>query len=282
MGQHQDQDGEHGPSEKPGADADKLPNVEAPKLADEESAAQAADRAGSPRGGSAGALPALFSEAAEETSRERAAASSAQSRSLRFVLLAATIACAAGLGALVGSLSASGIGSRSVAEAPHARTADARDVMQALKMQTAELSSLKASVDAANRSAGTQFAKIADRLSSLERAQADPDTKLSQIADAVDRLDKHAAAAPAPETTGSIAASPQAPVAAAEASLPILRNWEIEGVRGGRALIVSRYGGEYIVSSGSNLPGVGHVQEIKRQNGEWMVVTEKGVITSGR
>lgn len=140
----------------------------------------------------------------------------------------------------------------------------------------AELSSLKASLDAANRSAVSQFTKISDRLNSLERAQADPQAKLSHIADTVDRLEKRAAAAP--EITGSITTAPAAP-AAAQASLPVLRNWEIEGVHSGRALVVSRDGAEFLVGSGSSLPGLGHVQEVKRQDGVWVVVTEKGIIT---
>jgi hypothetical protein len=150
---------------------------------------------------------------------------------------------------------------------------DARDVMQALKAQMAELSSLKASIDAASRSSGAQFARITDRLGSLEHAQADPQAKLSHIAEAVDRLDNRAVTAP--ETTGSIAATPPAPAA-------VLRNWEVEEVHGGRALVASRYGSEFLVSSGSSLPGLGHVQEIKRQNGEWLVITEKGIIHSRR
>jgi hypothetical protein len=300
MGQRQNQDGESSSGENTGPDGAKalsatgegaasagagpagedndLPNVESPKLG--ETTEHAAEQRDSANRRPLGALPALLSERTRETASEPATASSAQPRSFRFALLAAAIACAAGIGALAGSLSASGIGSRSVAEAPHARTADARDVLQALKAQMTELSSLKASIDAASRSSGAQFARITDRLGSLERAQADPQAKLLHIAEAVDRLDKRPAAAP--ETTGSIAAAPPAPAAAPEASPPILRNWEVEEVHGRRALVASRYGSEFLVSSGSSLPGLGHVQEIKRQNGEWLVITEKGIIHSGR
>lgn len=263
-----------------GAAANDLPAVESPKL-DGQDAGEEAAEAG--HGGAdsefIGSLPALFSEPVNEAPNEPAAVSPAQPRSYRFVLLAATIACAAGIGALVGSLSASGIGHPHAAPAAIPRTADARDVIQALKAQLAELSSLKASLDGANRSAGAQFAKLGERLDSLERAQAEPATKLARIADALDRLDGRTG----PQTTGSIAAAP--PPAATSApdptlTAPVLPGWVVQDVRNGRAMLENRFGGLFLVGSGSVIPGVGRVQEVKRQNGEWIVVTEKGLITS--
>jgi hypothetical protein len=62
---------------------------------------------------------------------------------------------------------------------------------------------------------------------------------------------------------------------------PVLKDWVVQEVHNGRALIESRYGAEFFVASGSVLPGLGTVQAVKRQNGEWVVVTTKGVITSG-
>lgn len=260
-----------------------LPSVKAPALAGADDAAEYDEGAGydDPHGDSVGALPALFNERIEQESNESAMASNRHPRSFRFAFLAASIACAAGIGALVGSLSAGGIGHRSVALAPAPKTVEAREIVAALRAQAGELSSLKAQLDSVNRSAGTQFAKISDRLNTLERAQAEPAAKLAHIADAVDRLDKQAAVSP--ETTGSIAASPSSAAAApSDANLPVLSNWEVAEVHAGRALVASRYGSEFLVGSGSVVPGLGHVQEIKRQNGQWVVITEKGIITSGR
>lgn len=263
--------------------ADDLPAVESPNLAGGEAGAEPAAQAvhGSSNG-SAAALPAVFHEPIGEAPSEPAsAAAAAQPRSMRFALLAAAMACAAAIGALAGSLTASGIGRQHTAGAAIPRTADARDVVAALKTQLAELSALKTSLDAANRSAGAQFAKITDRLNSLERAQADPAAKLAHIADAVDRLDKQKAAAP--EITGAIAAAPPAapaPEAKLAASAPVLHDWIVQDVRNGRAMLESRYGGLFLVGSGSVVPGLGRVQEVKRQDGEWVVVTERGLVTS--
>jgi hypothetical protein len=47
-------------------------------------------------------------------------------------------------------------------------------------------------------------------------------------------------------------------------------------------LVENRYGGVFDIGAGSTLPGVGRVAEIKRQDGQWLVLTERGTITSGR
>ncbi len=174
----------------------------------------------------------------------------------RFVLLAATIALAAAIGSFLGSLSASGVVRLLPAGVKTTSTADASDVLQAVRAQVAELSALKANIDGANHSASTQFAKLADRL---------------------DKIDRRAAAAP--EITGSIAAAPP-PAPATEPKPPVVDGWAVQDVENGRALVTTRYGGVFEVGSGSFLPGLGRVETIKREDGKWIVVTARGVITS--
>lgn len=280
----------------------ELPVVEAPKLGAGATPSEAADASGgevvsgpAPAAGgaaqseaadasagepAAAAAPASIATAASTPASSAAAApapAAADARSSRFTLLAATLALAAALGAVAGSLSASAIAHLwPAAAAARENVADA-GAAPALK---AELSAFKASLDAAGRNSGSQFAKLAERLDRVEHAQIDPTLKLAQIAAAIDRLEKRSAAAP--ETTGSIA--PATPSAAADAkpSERILQDWVVEDVRGNRALVESRYGGVFTVTSGSTLPGLGHVEAIKRQDGGWIVVTERGLITSGR
>lgn len=290
--QDQDQDQDKGSADKAepeaakeasesakGASGNDLPVVPSPKLGDEESTEQAAAEASHSHTRSTSALPALFSESKREPPGEReAAAAGPQQRSFRFALLAATIACAAGIGALAGSLTASGFGQKGVAETATPRAANPHDVAQALKAQLAELSALKASIDNANHNASAELAKIADRLNNLEHAQADPNAKLAHIADAVDRIEKRMGAAA--EVTGSIGTKPQpTPAPDANIATPILHDWIVQGVRNGHAMVESRYGAVFLVAAGSILPGLGHVQEVKRQGGEWIVVTDKGLIT---
>ncbi len=203
------------------------------------------------------------------------------SRSLRFAVLAASIAGAAAIGSFIGSLSAFGVAHLWPAEPAGVAVAMASSP-QAVKAELAELSALKASLDAAARNANGQFTKLADRLDHIERAQIEPALKLARIADAVDRLDKKnvtaSAATAAPETTGSIASAP--PAAAADAKLPdkVIPDWVVQDVRGGRALIESRYGAVFEVAAGSVLSGLGRIEAVKRQDGQWVVVTAHGVI----
>jgi hypothetical protein len=219
----------------------------------------------------------------DEAADEPAAAPAAPSRSGRFALLAATVALAAALGALIGAMSASGIqhfmAAPTAAAAPGPSVADAGAVLHAMKSELAELSAMKTSLDGAVRNANTQFAAIADRLDRVERVAADPAAaaKLAHIADTVDRLDKLNAT---PETTSSIAVS--TPSAEPKITDRILQDWVVQDVHGDRALVESRYGGVFDVGAGSMLPGLGRVDAVKRQDGQWVVVTARGMITSGR
>ncbi len=230
---------------------------------------------------------AMSSAADEEAGAETDAPSSAPtgdaplSRSLRFALLAASIAGAAAIGSFIGSLSALGVAHLWPAEPAGVALAMATSP-QAAKAELAELSALKANLDAAARNANGQFARLADRLDHMERAQIEPALKLARIADAVDRLEKKnvtaSAATAAPETTGAIASAP--PAASADAKLPdkVIPDWVVQDVRGGRALIESRYGAVFDVAAGSVLPGLGRIDAVKRQDGQWVVVTAHGVI----
>jgi hypothetical protein len=145
---------------------------------------------------------------------------------------------------------------------------------------------MKSNLDGSIRNANTQFVAIAERLDRVERAATNPAAQLAHIADAVDRLNKINAA---PETTGSIATRTTAPMTTA-APLPadpkivdrIVEDWVVQDVRGDRALVEGRNGSLFEVGAGSILPGVGRVEAVKRQDGQWVVVTARGVITSGR
>src|ERR1700730_5294973 len=220
---------------------------------------------------------AVYGEAAKEQP-SAAAAPAAQPRSWRFALLAATIALAAAVGSFVGSLTGAGVGRLVPEAAPITNTADAGSILRAVKSELAELSAMKSNLDGSIRNANTQFVAIAERLDRVERAATNPAAQLAHIADAVDRLNKINAA---PETTGSLAPMTTPP---AEPKIVdrIVEDWVVQDVHGDRALVEGRNGSLFEVGAGSILPGVGRVEAVKRQDGQWVVVTARGVITSGR
>jgi hypothetical protein len=61
----------------------------------------------------------------------------------------------------------------------------------------------------------------------------------------------------------------------------VLMNWSIHGSRNGY-VYVQGHGDIYQVAPGTPLPGLGPVEQIKRQDGRWVVVTPKGIIVSKR
>jgi hypothetical protein len=242
-----------GDGEKPASDAAKpldgksldknLPMVLAPKL-----------------GAGDEAVDESLDEPADEAA---AAATTAPAHSARFLMLAASVAFAAAFGSFVGAMSGSGLVRFIGPAEPAAGAANTVDAMRDMKLNLAALSVIKSDLDTASRNTTSQFAKIADRL---------------------DRLDQRTAMAS--ETTGSIA-SVAAAAAPAAPDVPkltdrILQDWVVQDVQNGRALVESRYGGVFDVGAGSTLPGVGRVDTIKRQDGQWLVLTERGTITSGR
>ncbi len=200
-------------------------------------------------------------ETPDETAASAApAAAAAPAHSSRFLVLAASVAFAAAFGSFVGAVSGSGLAHVLYPPASGSGVTQTSDATRELKLELSDLAAIKANLDTASRGATSQLAKLADRL---------------------DRLDPHAGAAA--ETTGSIAtAPPPPPTPAPKLTDRILPDWVVQDVQGGRALVESRYGGVFDVGEGSILPGVGRVDSIKRQDGQWLVLTERGTITSGR
>ena len=177
-------------------------------------------------------------------------------------MLAASVAFAASFGSFIGSVSGSGLVRflDPATPAPTVQTTTA-DAARQTKLELAELTTIKTNLDNTSRSTSAQLTKLSDRL---------------------DKLDQRSASS---ETTGSIAtaaAAPVAPPAAPKINDRILQDWIVQDVRSGRALLQNRYGGMFDVGEGSTLPGVGRVDSIKRQDGQWLVLTERGTITSGR
>lgn len=187
----------------------------------------------------------------------------------RLALLAASIVIAGALGTAAGALAGAAL-TRQASEQP-----DTNNLRGVIAQLSSEIIALKAAIDTSSKNANAQFAKIAERVERAEKAQAEPAARLARLAEAVDRLErKPAAMAAAADTTGSI-------VEKQEQRPPILEGWILRDIFNGRAMVEGR-SGLYEVGPGSTLPGVGRVDAVKRQDGRWVVVTAKGLITSSR
>jgi hypothetical protein len=180
----------------------------------------------------------------------------------------------------------------------------------------ARLDKLSERVD---QDSSSRFADIGARLDQLEKKAALPATPASESGDLVARLDKlekrAAAAAPASEiaslttrlnklekkaaVAGASSANPLPPAAPRQSSLmaraepsapnetagsgdtgPLLRDYSVENVRDGVAVLDGRDGRQE-VAPGDSVPGAGRVLRIEKRGGDWFVVTSRGVIASG-
>jgi hypothetical protein len=206
----------------------------------------------------------------------------------RFTLLAATLALSAGVGAAAGTVGVPVIArialGPATAAAP-APTIDAVAEVQALKgmiaQLTTDLGALRTAVEQSGKGAPPQIGKLAERLDRIERAQAEPAAKLAKIGEAIERLERRATA-PANDITGTIPAPPPAPPEAKAKPTPmIIDAYVVRRVFDGVALVEGRRG-IIEVEPGMSLPGAGRVEEIRRQDGRWVVVTNKGLILSPR
>lgn len=227
-----------------------------------------------------GARPA----AAVAATAAAAKTAAAPARSNRFVLLAASVALAAAFGAVAGALGASGIAHMMSSLEAAAATNPANDtaaLQTTIGKLRSELASLRTSVDAANKSAHGQFSKIAERFDRVERGQTERTGKLAKAVEGIERLEQRADAAPAHEITGSVNPPPPAAIAApGQPQPPIVPGWIVRNVYRGVAVIQGRRMGVVEVERGDVLPGLGRIEAIKKQDGHWVVVTSKGLITT--
>jgi len=195
---------------------------------------------------------------AQSQAVEEAPAPAPGAHSHRFLMLAATLAFAAAFGSFVGSVSGSGLIEFIAPPRPAPGVENTTQALQEMKAQLAEIGAIKASLESEVRNSAGQYAKIADRLDQLDR----------RVASATDITGSVPNAAPSAETS--------------KLADRILQDWVVDDVQNGRALVESRYGGVFDVGAGSVLPGLGRVDSIKRQDGQWIVLTARGTITSAR
>jgi hypothetical protein len=189
-------------------------------------------------------------------------------RHKRHALLAASVAIAAAFGAVVGAAATGGFSRTPAVDI--AAMEENKATQQSVAHLTKEITNLKTSLEAANRAAHSQIAKLSDRLS-------------RETADITGSITPPQTVPPAPQASAPMPAPrpPQAAEAPPPARLSIVPDWSIRETRDGY-VYVQGHGDVYQVVPGAPLPGLGPVEQIKRQDGRWLVVTPKGIIISMR
>ncbi len=235
----------------------ELPAVESPSISPVELGHATDSVAASTEASSAGTARENTSYSLVEFTAPKRPRFAFRPRHKRYALLAASVAIAAVVGAVTGAATTGGFSKAPPVDV--AAVEENKAMQQSVARLTKEITSLKASLDTANRSASTQIAKISERLN---------------------RETANVTGSVPPQTQ----AAPSAPLPAAPAMqsrVSIVPDWTIRETRDG-FVYVQGHGDIYQVVPGAPLPGLGPVEQIKRQDGRWLVVTPKGIIVSMR
>jgi hypothetical protein len=202
-------------------------------------------------------------------------------RHKRYAMLAASVAIAAVMGAVVGVATRDGL--RAPPPPPRVDVAgieERKALQQSVGRLAKEVTTLKASLDAANKVAHSQIAKITERFDRAASAEITGSISAPQTT--------AAALQPAtPAANQTLVPLPQPRMAAVETKPPalarpsVVQGWEIRDARDGY-VYVQGHGDIYQVVPGAPLPGLGPVESVKRTDGRWVVTTRKGIIVSMR
>lgn len=191
--------------------------------------------------------------------------------------IAAIALISGGIGAVGGAVANEGVRAWLASGSSGATVSIALDVDQlkdAVAHMKTDLATLKTAADQVAKANTSQVGKIGDRLDRIEKAQAEPNAKIAKLSEALDKLRTQPAAAPAPETTGSIAEPKPEPK-----KPPVVQGWVLRDVQSGIALVQGPQG-LFDVEPGDPLPGLMKVEAIRREAGRWVVVTNKGWIVA--
>lgn len=191
-------------------------------------------------------------------------------------VLVARITVAACLGLAGGSLGVAGVTylmAQRDAQAGGASAEEVRSLRETvaqlragMKTLNDQIAGLRSTADSTQKTTGDQITQLNDHLDRLGRAQAAAAGRLARTLDTVD--------GPEPEATGSLPP--------ASSTKPVISGWTVRRAYEDTAILEGR-AGVVQVSVGQDVPGIGRIQEIRRQqSGRWVIIADKGVIVSTR
>ncbi|MFC1460720.1 hypothetical protein ACETIH_29190 [Microvirga arabica] len=196
------------------------------------------------------------------------------------------------------------LANRGAIEKLEAETARSQEILARL---SSDLETLKTTAAAfkeiehtASTAAKSDQAKLTDKVERLAISLQEPAKKLSSLEGRLDKMESQIMttlaalntkpAAPAPAPALPAASAPPVAEAATREEAPApkpVRNepvdgWVLREVYKGAALVESRNRRLYEVMPGGILPGVGKVEAIERRGTRWVVLTDKGFISTYR
>jgi hypothetical protein len=186
----------------------------------------------------------------------------------RFALLAASFVAVAAAGGVLGAFA------MSLASRDDGAAQERQAMQQSLLKLGQDIASLKSDVAASEKTARAQTARIADLDGSLKAKLArDQAAVTGSIAMPATTQVKPAETTPLPP--------PKPQIETASPRHAVVDGWSVLGVRRGFVYVRSR-DDVYRVIPGDRLPGLGVVEDVRRDDAGWVVVTRSGLIVASR
>jgi hypothetical protein len=129
------------------------------------------------------------------------------------------------------------------------------------------LAALRTTINTSTSAANAQFTKITEAIDRVEHERVE--RRVTTLT-------------PSPEPTGSVPAPAAAIDPKAAAKTSIVEGWSLRKVYGSDAALIEGRYGVVEIEPGDLVPGLGRIQEIKRQDGHWVIVTSRGLVVSSR
>jgi len=163
-----------------------------------------------------------------------------------------------------------------------------RDTVVQLRRQVSgvseSLDGLRTSVDLSSKATTARFGRFADNLDRIERASSSSTAKLDRLAQAAVSAPPQPPAQSMPmtsggsgiDTTGSLLPSERA-----SAPKKVVKGWSVRQAYEGIAILQGPNG---LVEAilGQQVPGLGHIEEIRNENGRLIVLSSSGAILPAR
>ena len=163
-----------------------------------------------------------------------------------------------------------------------------RDTAVQLRRQVSgvseSLDGLRTSVDLSSKATTDRFGRFADNLDRIERASSSSTAKLDRLAQAAVSAPPQPPAQSMPmtsggsgiDTTGSLLPSERA-----SAPKKVVKGWSVRQAYEGIAILQGPNG---LVEAilGQQVPGLGHIEEIRNENGRLLVLSSSGAILPAR
>jgi hypothetical protein len=132
---------------------------------------------------------------------------------------------------------------------------------------------------------GNRVAQLSEQLQRIEKAALENTSIPRDLGERLDRIEKSLAsvtsAKAAPPAADPLHTASVSPPKSADRDAPI-EGWLLHEVYDGLAIVEGRRGQFFEVGRGDVIPGVGRIETIERRAKRWVVVTDRGIITTAR